>query len=62
MSYTHDVFLSYAHCFEDWIEDCFVPELTQYLSQELNPRMRIFLSIVQAFIRGMHGELASKRS
>jgi hypothetical protein len=43
VSYAHDVFLSYAHCFEDWIEECFVPELTQYLSQELHPHASIFV-------------------
>ena len=37
MGYEHDVFLSYPHRFEAWVLECFLPELDQYLSEELDP-------------------------
>jgi hypothetical protein len=37
MPYEHDIFLSYPHRFEPWTLECFLPELEQYLSEELDP-------------------------
>ena len=55
MSYEHDVFLSYPHRFEEWVLECFLPELEQYLSEELDPPTANILSTVPAFELGTLG-------